>query len=182
MTSVMTSKEWRSSCSISGRTLFRSKKLIKKRSKRGIHSRLAFALKSVDYYFFLVNDYNSNTKKKNDIPDITHRSRIRCHEDLDRSFGIIKESLEFLFVSWLLRLAGDWNLNSFDVNQTRYRVWHNSRSISSPEQSSSSSFGSVASIFFSLFNRRNSRAFMDTKVPLELGRNKIFVNGNSSCL
>ena len=47
------------------------------------------------------------------IPDITLRLRIEAHEDLDRFFGIIEESFEFLFCG---RLARSWDLDFLNVN------------------------------------------------------------------
>jgi hypothetical protein len=46
------------------------------------------------------------------IPDITVRSRIGAHEDLDRFFGIIAESFEFLFCG---RFARGWNSDIFNT-------------------------------------------------------------------
>lgn len=60
------------------------------------------------------------------LPDITLRSRIGAHEDLDEFFGIIEESFEFLFCS---RLARSWNLpvNAKETLELEMRFFHHKR-------------------------------------------------------
>jgi hypothetical protein len=107
----MTSRERRSWGSIRGRTLLRSKKLTKYCSTRGMQSRLACALyKELVSFFIYFKKSNENM-----LPDITLRSRIGAHENLDRFFRIIEESFEFLFCS---RLARSWNLDFFNLDPT----------------------------------------------------------------
>jgi hypothetical protein len=104
------------------------------------------------------------------IPDITHRSRIGAHEDLDRFFGIIKKSFEFLFCG---RFARGLNLDFLNVDQTCDWVWFDSRSII---------FFlifihivvvvvEIGGLFFDRFGLlggRKSRAFLNAKITLEL--------------
>src|ERR1700677_597101 len=94
-----------------------------------MQSRLMFALKIsqlVYIYIYIFSFFKKiRMKKKNLIPDITVRSRIGAHEDLDRFFGIIEESLEFLFCG---RFARGWNLDIFNVDQTCNWVCYNARS------------------------------------------------------
>jgi hypothetical protein len=70
-----------------------------------MQSRLLPSLKDIVSFYFL---FQKKIEKENLIPDIAHGSRIGAHEDLDRFFGIIEESIEFPFC----RLASSWNLNA----------------------------------------------------------------------
>jgi hypothetical protein len=81
-----------------------------------MQSRLASALyKELVSFFIYFKKSNENM-----LPDITLRSRIGAHEDLDRFFGIIEESFEFLFCS---RLARSWNLNAKETLELEMRFF-----------------------------------------------------------